>query len=927
MESDGSKEFVVNYGQVAVGCNRNVQQASWARNGLVAYAAGWLVAVFRPEEGSVRATLSGHGSRVNAVCWLPPDDEHADDAETELVSAASDGVIIAWRLARDGWQRQATLLGHSGSVTSLGCLRSAQRQHGSSSSTMLLASSSADGTVKLWSRPAASSPASPASPASHHDLHAAAGTNGGWQLAQSLSFAPGVIMECVALTQLPSAAAGAGGVTLLAVGGVLSAIQLFVAAQPPAPAAAAGHQQAVQMVPLLRLEGHLDWLRCLAFARFEPHPAPAGLDGQQQQPHRSAAGHVLLASASQDGKVRLWRFEPLPAAADDDQQQQPPAGAAARGQRETAATRLSSKGHVFRVGVHRYSVMLESVLSGHDGWVLSVAWHPPRRRPDRSVEQPAVLVSASMDKTMIIWRPVLLADQPDHHHQQQVVWHDDVHLGALGGDALGFYGAVFSPSGDRLLAHSFTGALHLWQATSSTDTSQGSSNTPMVWAPQVTVSGHAAAVTDCAWQPDGAYLVSVSEDRTARLWAPWVRPGATGNSSCSWHEIARPQLHGHNIECICFVASERHCFVSGADEKVLRVFDAPRTFVDTLAAVSRRPQHAADRERRVHGAAVPPLGLSNKPLYAHAAAHHQQQQSMPSDVADSDRSRAPAPLDDDADDGVGTAAGPPAPEPSVHERPPLEEHLIQSTVWPELHKLYGHPNEIVAVACNRRGSLIASACKASSAEQAAIRLWDTRSWKQVAVLTGHTLSVVQLEFSHDDSMLASVSRDRQLCVFEPTADGSWRLGERHKAHGRIVWSCDWAADDSRLATGSRDKTGKVWRVCGASRQAPRLVPDSAPPPFASGVTAVAWAPAAAFRQWPYVLAVGEESGHVSLWTLRDVGWTALVGCAGVSLSHVDAVRRLRWRPLPAADAADAATTPVLASCSSDGTLRFSHFAQ
>src|SRR5437660_1173481 len=102
------------------------------------------------------------------------------------------------------------------------------------------------------------------------------------------------------------------------------------------------------------------------------------------------------------------------------------------------------------------------------------------------------------------------------------------------------------------------------------------------------------------------------------------------------------------------------------------------------------------------------------------------------------------------------------------------------------------------------------------AKHAVIRLWDTQAWQEVAQLAGHLLTVVQMEFSADDSYLASVSRDRHLSIWERdplAADGRppYRQVFRRKAHGRIIWSCSWSPDGRFVATGSRDKKVKIWR--------------------------------------------------------------------------------------------------------------------
>lgn len=53
----------------------------------------------------------------------------------------------------------------------------------------------------------------------------------------------------------------------------------------------------------------------------------------------------------------------------------------------------------------------------------------------------------------------------------------------------------------------------------------------------------------------------------------------------------------------------------------------------------------------------------------------------------------------------------PNPMPSAVAGPPLEEHLAQNTLWPEVFKLYGHANHIFSMATDPRGAYLASACK------------------------------------------------------------------------------------------------------------------------------------------------------------------------------------------------------------------------
>jgi len=107
--------------------------------------------------------------------------------------------------------------------------------------------------------------------------------------------------------------------------------------------------------------------------------------------------------------------------------------------------------------------------------------------------------------------------------------------------------------------------------------------------------------------------------QTTRIFAPWrnqVNPG----DMIYWREIARPQIHGHDINCVAFIqGSGNHRFVSGADEKVSRVFEAPLSFLKTLQqATLLKPDISDDFDNvQVLGANMSALGLSQKPIYTH----------------------------------------------------------------------------------------------------------------------------------------------------------------------------------------------------------------------------------------------------------------------------------------------------------------------
>ena len=186
---------------------------------------------------------------------------------------------------------------------------------------------------------------------------------------------------------------------------------------------------------------------------------------------------------------------------------------------------------------------METILHGHQNWVTASTWY---FSSDGELE----LATCSMDKSVILWK---IPNENDD------VWQDYAHLGAVGGGNLGFLGVVSGKDDDGnlgILAYSYTGSFHLWWY----------SIEQMTWISAPAPSGHYDQVRDLEWSPNGAFLLSTSYDQTTRLFSKYqLQHGGE-----VWAELARPQVHGHCLRCLGVISA---CsFVSGAEEKVIRVF-------------------------------------------------------------------------------------------------------------------------------------------------------------------------------------------------------------------------------------------------------------------------------------------------------------------------------------------------------------------
>lgn len=796
----------------SIGGNRHSAAADWSTSsGLLAFGADQSVATWAPLNDSgrgIQSLLSGHSAKVTAVKFLTWPEEQSEEI---LVTGSANGEVLVWE--RDGsdgrWKPLFRETGHDGTVNTIAIL----------SQSNIFATGGADAKVKVWR-------------VGREKLEAVS------ELALKPRFMP------LALVLGPFASTPPHDTAVLAVAGTRNDIQVY---------SVEGLATGPQLKLCATLSGHEAWVRSLSLTP-------------------NVEGGFLLASASQDKYVRLWRFQP-----GASQVRSKPSGS---GDVPLGTNTLTAKVQTVSAAGSNYSITFEALLLGHEDWVYSATWSPTSLTPK--------LLTASADGSLSVWES----------DPASGIWISVSRLGEISGQkgattatgsAGGFWTGMWSPDSRMVTCLGRTGSWRLWEYDEASD----------FWNQRHAISGHVTSVNGICWSPDGGYLLSTSSDQTTRLHAEWKR-----GEKRSWHEFSRPQIHGYDLNCIA--STTQHQFASGADEKLLRVFNEPKDIASMLHRLCQVPLPHNDTQLP-DTAAIPVLGLSNKAI---ADSH---------DMPDEEASATPGP--DTEPNGARSSL-------LDIQEPPTEDLLARHTLWPEHEKLYGHGYEIseTAAPADGHGGVLATACKASSIDHAVIRLYDTHDWNEIKPpLTAHSLTVTRLAFSpQPPGYLLSVGRDRQWAVFQRPDDDSkhWaRVAANPKAHSRMILDATWLANprsrNPAFVTAGRDKVVRLW--FGEQNQAQMEFTCRSTVARKSAVTAIA----ATTCDGPQsVIAVGEDDGsisvHVADFQDDSIGITKSIDVER-HLCPSRTVNRLAWRP-PQDDSGDH-RSGQLAVASADSSVR------
>jgi elongator complex protein 2 len=725
----------------------------------------------------VQAILNGHTRPVNAVKFFST---HSTDVSV-LLSGSADNSLRLWRARCEEpfkFECLKTVSEHTGPITKIATLAGSD----------VFATGASDGTVKIWRL-----------------VHDAEYSSVDVILSQTITLSPRYFPLNLALAKLDE------GSTALAVSGTRSTIQIFVS-----------HDTQFQLSATLT--GHEGWIRALAFIREKS----------------DQSGDLLLASASQDKYIRLWRIhrgDELPAAS--SALNDPTLGVLSKS--------LSNKAHWIKSPTSKFSITFEALLLGHEDWIYTASW--------RHREGKLQLLSTSEDNSLSIWES----------DPASGVWVCITRLGEISaqkgstsatGSAGGLWIGLWAPDGNSVVALGRTGSWRKWSYSAETD----------MWAQQVAITGHVREAKGVCWSRDGSYLLTTGSDQTTRLHSQWKR-----NGSCSsWHEFSRPQIHGYDLNCIDAITDSQ--FITGADEKLLRVFDEPKGVAEMLNKLC--DIQTTTTAELPDAANIPVLGLSNKAIQA-------VEDDEPVENGDEDEREAVDPSSVIRKSTLDFS------------HPPFEDHLARHLLWPETEKLYGHGYEISAVAVSRDGSLVATACRASSIDHAVIRLYDTKDWLEVKPpLKAHSLTVTALQFSPDDKHLLSVGRDRQWVIWERDT-GASQYVLKHvnpKGHSRMILGACWAPlEQPTFMTAGRDKAVKIWQITDTEVQLKGTVGAGA------AVTAVGCNSLS--TQGQALMAFGTDNGEIGVSHVYSEALDKVeITMVNADLVPAKTINQITWRP-------------------------------
>ena len=284
------------------------------------------------------------------------------------------------------------------------------------------------------------------------------------------------------------------------------------------------------------------------------------------------------------------------------------------------------------------------------------------------------------------------------------------------------------------------------------------------------LSGHTGPLTVAAWSPDGARVVTASDDNTARIW-----------EAASGELLATLEGHVSRVGSAAW-SPDGSRVVTASGDKSARIWEAASgalmatleghrygVFSATWSPDGTRVVTASgDNSARIWEAAT---GALLATLEGHVAL-------LRSAAWSPDGTRVVTASDD-----------------------------YRARIWEVgsgalLATLEGHWNRVYSAAWSTDGTRVVTA----SADNTA-RIWDAHTGALWAALEGHGGGVMGAAWSPDGTRVVSASDDKTARIWDA---GSGALLATLEGHGNWVRSAAWSPDGTRVVSASGDKTARIW---------------------------------------------------------------------------------------------------------------------
>ena len=292
---------------------------------------------------------------------------------------------------------------------------------------------------------------------------------------------------------------------------------------------------------------------------------------------------------------------------------------------------------------------------------------------------------------------------------------------------------------------------------------------------RLSISGHEGPVISAAFSPDGARVVTSSDDNTARLW-----------NTASGHEIAALRGHERKVNSAAF-SPDGTRVVTSSDDKTARVWNA---------ASGREIAALRGHERKVNSAAFSLDGTRVVTASFSGTARTAR-------LWDAASGREVAELKGH-EESIYSAVFSLDGKHVVTASRDKTARLWEAGSGREIATLKGHDGRVYFATFSPDGTRVLTASSDNTA-----RLWEAVSGRERAALMGHERTVRSAAFSQDGTRIVTASSDNTGRLWDAA---SGREIAVLKGHGEPVRSAAFSPDGARVVTASDDNTVRLWNA-------------------------------------------------------------------------------------------------------------------